>query len=354
MRYGDNTADLVLDSATPRRTTTFWHEQPHGFAVAYHYEVHFKAGTAGTQDVLVSPDLTTEDRVIRLNPRDLYQRAAIRAVAGGVPFDRFPTVIADLKANDTAEGWSNSETIQLDAINREASWSVRAALGAELKFQRRLRYVDTQGVETAIDWDYVEPGILVVGNPFPDVLDIQIEGSARFGVEVRRLIVELRLKSDPVNVATRVLTADQPYATWSAPLKDREDRAYEYRVTIHTVREEVRAGQWLAGADGTLVVGEGIARLRQVQMIFVGKSLADLKLLGVKVRFTFDDTEADLHAEGEMLVQDTSRPLQWSYPVADVARQAFVYQLTLIHADGSSETKDPVTCTDLLIVCPLT
>jgi hypothetical protein len=89
-------------------------------------------------------------------------------------------------------------------------------------------------------------------------------------------------------------------------------------------------------------------------MIFVGKSLASLHLLGVKVRFAFDDAEADLHAEDEMLVQDTSQPLQWSYPVADVVRQAFVYQLTLIHADGSSEAKDPVTSTELLIVCPLT
>jgi hypothetical protein len=354
MSYGESSADLVLDAANPRRTATFWYRQEHGFAVGYYFEVHFKAGTAGTQDVLKSTNLSTEDRVVRLNPRELYQCAALRAVVAGVPFDRFPGVIVDLKADDPARGWSSSETLQLDAAHREAVWSVRAELGPEVRFQRRLRYVDTQGVETVIDWDYAQPGILIVGNPFPEVLDVQIEGSARFGVEVRRLIVELRLASDPANVATRIMTADQPFATWSMPLKNHEDRAYQYRVTVHTVRNEVREGQWLAGADGTLVVGEGIARLRQVQMVFVGKAFKELQLLGVKVHFTFDDPDANLHAEDEILVQDASKTVQWSYPVADSARQSFVYQLTLIHADGHSEVRDPVTSTDLLVVCPLT
>jgi hypothetical protein len=354
MSYGDSSADLILDAATPRRTTTFWHQQERGFAVAYSYQVHFKAGVAGAQDVLKSATLTTEDRVIRLNPRELYQRTALRAFIAGVPFDRFPTVIVDVKADDPAEGRSSSETMQLDAAHREAVWSVRAAPSAEVRFQRRLRYVDTQGVETVIDWDYTQPGTLIVGNPFPEVLDVQIEGAARFGSEVRRLIVELRLASDPAAVATRILTADQPFATWSVPLKDSEGRAYQYRVTVHTMRNEVREGQWLAGGGGTLVVGEGIARLRQVQMVFVGKSLKDLQLLGLKVHFTFDDAGANLHAEDEMLVQDTSKTLPWSYPVADPARQAFVYQLTLIHADGHNEVRDPVTSTELLVVCPLT
>ena len=41
------------------------------------------------------------------------------------------------------------------------------------------------------------------------------------------------------------------------------DRAYEYRITVNTVRDEVQQGEWLAGSGGTLIVGEGIARLRQ-------------------------------------------------------------------------------------------
>ena len=43
-----------------------------------------------------------------------------------------------------------------------------------------------------LEWDDAEPGVLVVGDPLPEVVDVQILGSARFGTEVRRLIVELR------------------------------------------------------------------------------------------------------------------------------------------------------------------
>jgi hypothetical protein len=145
----------------------------------------------------------------------------------------------------------------------------------------------------------------------------------------------------------------QQAATWSVALQNRADRAYEYRVTIHTVRSEVREGQWLPGADGILIVGEGIARLRQIQMVFVGRSLADLQLLGIKVRFAFDDADAGLHAEDEFLVQDLAKPLLWSYPIADPARQSFTYQLFLIRADGQIQQGDPVTTQELLVVCQL-
>jgi len=354
IRYGERSETLLLDGTTPRRSVTFWYQQEQGLAIHYRYEVHFKLGAGNTQDVLKSADASTEDRIVRIDPRALYQRTGVRTVAEGIPFARFPTVIVDLKVDDPAGDWSTNQTLQLDAAHTEASWTLRSALEARIMFQRRLRYVDAQGTETAVDWDYAEPGILIVGNPYPEVLDVQIVGSARFDTEVRRLIVELRLKSQADKVVTKVLTKDQPFATWSVPLENCEKRAYEYRVTIHTVGNEAHEGQWLSGADGTLVVGERIARLRQVQMVFVGRSLKDLQLLGVKVRFVFDDADAGLHAENEMLVQDASKPLNWSYPVADQARQSFIYQLSLIHADGRIEQKDPVTTADLLVVCPMT
>jgi hypothetical protein len=354
MHYGDAGQDLVLDAATPRRTATFWYEPDRGLAVRYSYEAAFKAGTAGFEGSVKSGDISTEDRVIRIDPRALYQRVSVRAVAQGIPFDQFPMAIVDLKADDTINGWSSEQTLQIDAGHTDLTWSVRARPNAAVKLQRRFRYADSSGAETVVDWDYVEPGILFVGNPFPDVLDVQIVGSARFGSEVERLIVELRMTSDPNKVATKVLTAQQPFATWSVPLQNRANRAYEYRITINTVRDEVKQGDWLAGSGGTLIVGEGITRLRQIQMVFVGSSLADLQLLALKVRFAFEDSDAGLQAEDEFLVQDLSKPIAWSYPIADPARQSFTYQLTLIHANGQSEQKDAVSTGDLLIVCPLT
>ena len=354
LRYADQKADLVLDAATPRRSASFWYRPGQGLAVQYRFEVSFKAGSQGPQDMIKSPDAATDDRVIRLDPRPLYQRLRIRAVAQGVPFDQFPSVIIDLKAVDAVGGWSCDQTLQLDAAHLEAAWAVRAQSDASLTFHRRLRYVDARGVETLLDWDHIDPGVLIVGNPYPDVLDLPIIGSARFDTEVRRIIVELRLKSQPQNVATKLLTGQQQFATWSVPLQNRADRAYEYRVTIHTVRNEVHEGQWLPGGDPPLVVGEGIARLRQVQMMFVGRSLKDLQLLALKVRFVFDDPDAGLPAEAEFLVQELSKPLSWSYPISDPARQAFTYQVSLIHADSRIEQLDPVTTQDLLIIYPLT
>jgi hypothetical protein len=101
------------------------------------------------------------------------------------------------------------------------------------------------------------------------------------------------------------------------------------------------------------VVGEGIARLRKVKLVLVGKSLQDLDLLALKVRFSFEDREAGLFAEDEFLVEDARAPVEWTYPVADPNRQAYTCQLTAIQADGSSRDLDTVTSSDLLLVRPL-
>ncbi|HYG65839.1 MAG TPA: hypothetical protein VEL74_24880, partial [Thermoanaerobaculia bacterium] len=351
--YGDKEEDVLLDAAAPRKQASLWHRPELGPDVAWRYEAHLLPGAGGLEGRLTSPERTAAGRVIRIDPRELYQRVEVRAVAQGLPFDRWPAVLVDLRATDPVAGWTATETLRLDASRPEAAFQVRAGLGAPVRFERRLRYLDPRGDETTVDWEETEAGVLLVGDPLPEVVDVQILGSARFGTDVRRLILELRPKSDPSRVATRVLTAEQPSATWSWAAPEGADRSYEYRVTVHTARNEVREGPWLPGPSGKLVVGEGIARLRQVQLLLVGKSPRDLGLLALKVRFAFEDVESGLFAEDERLVDDARAPIRWDYPVADPARQAYSYQLTLVQGDGTMDVRPPVTTSDLLVVQPL-
>jgi hypothetical protein len=353
LAYGTHSADLLLDGATPRKPVSFFRESALGSAVTYHYEVGLQPGW-GMAGPLRSPDITTESRVIRINPRELYQRIAVTAIAQGVPFDRFPQVIVDVQVPDVAAGALTTETLQLDAAHGEAGFVLRAALGRKVPLRRRIRYVDTRGVETVVDWDSFDAGMLVVGDPFPAIVDIQILGSARFGSVVSRLVVELRPRAHPEQVATRILTQAQPSATWSLAVPGQADGSWDYRVTMQTARGEVQQGPWLPGGGATLIVGEGIARLRRVTVMFVGRTIKDLGLLGIRLRLAYDDADSNLHAEDEFMVQDTSKPLDWSYPIADLTKQAYSYEVSLVHADGRIETRDPVSATDLLLIVPLT
>lgn len=360
LRYGARVEHVVLEPAAPRKTVSFWYREEDGPELRYQFtaqlageETFVPAAQASGAAGLTSEERKSRARVLRVNPRDLYRRVDVRALADGVPFQRFPLVLVDVRADAVDRDWSATHTLTLNAHTVEARWSLRAAPDVEVRIQTRVRYVDAAGVETVTDWASVEGEFVVVGDPFPDVLDVQILGSARFGTEVARLVVELRSKAEPSRVDSRVLTAAQPSATWSRALRDASQRGYEYRVTVHTTRGEVRTGPWLDGADASLVVGEGFAQLRQVQVMLLGKSFASLKLLGVKVRFSFSDAEAGLFAEDEVLVQDAKDPLRFTYPVADVERRAFTYQLTLIGEDGESRVLDPVTTSDKLVVVSL-
>jgi hypothetical protein len=351
LRYGESAQTLVLDADTPSQAASVWYRPEVGLAVTYTYEVHFAKATAGLGGVLTSPEQTSDHRVIRLDPAELYQRLQVRAVAEGLPFDRYPSVLVDLRAQDPVAGWTAEDTLELGAAQPEATFPIRAALDAKLRIQRRLRYVEAQGQEYTVDWDEAEPGVLVVGDPLPDVVDVQVLGSARFGTELSRIVVELRPTSAPSEVATRVLSSAQPSATWSWAVPAGGDRTYEYRVTLQTALNEVRTGAWLPGPDGgTLVVGEGIARLRTVQLILVGKSFHDLGLMALKVKFSFEDAQAGLSEEKEFLVQDPRTQVEWSYPVADPSRETYTCQLTYIHDDGRVDPQPPTTSSDLMLV----
>jgi len=350
--YGEHRHEITLDAQTPRRQVSVWYEEALGPEVGYRYGVHFTP-SSGDVDVLEAPPRSTEQRVIRIDPRELYQRAQTRVVAQGVPFDRYPRVLVDLRYQQPASGWTAERTVELGPGTPEAAHAVRVALGQPLLLQRRVRYLDTQGQVLTVDWDSAQPGVLVVGDPLPDIVDVQLIGSARFGIAVARLIVELRPLAEPGRVDTRVLTADAPVATWSWAARDGVERGYDYRVTVHTVRGEVREGGWLPGTPGKLVVGEGIAALREVALYLVGPPLQQRGLLAVKVRFSFADGAAGLSAEHEELVTDPSQPVRWVYPVADPARAAFTYQLTAVRADGQVQPLAPVTTSDLIVIAPM-
>lgn len=353
VRHGDREAVLLLDPTTPRQEFVTWYRPEFGLALRYSYSLHFRAGDVGSPTTLRSDERTTEARVIRIDPRELYQRTGIDAVAQGVPFDRWPLVLVDLRADVAQQPSSAPVTLELAAGCAEASHHLRVERDVAVRFQRRLRYVDVHGRESVVDWEPVEPGLLIVGDPFPEVLDVQILGSARFGSEVARIVVELRPAAEPGQVTTRVLSREAPVATWSLPLADPSQRAYEYRVTVYTTRGEVREGSWLPGEGAKLIVGEGIARLRDVELLLIGRTPAELGLLALKVRFAFEDPESGLVAEDELLVEDPKKPIKWTYPVASAARQAYTYALTLIHADGTIERREPILTSDLLIVHPL-
>jgi hypothetical protein len=216
-----------------------------------------------------------------------------------------------------------------------------------------VRYVAANGEELVVDWEPTAAGILIIGDPQPDIMDVQILASADFQRETNSIVVELRSKQELQQVATRLLTADKSSAVWSWPVPEGAERIYEYRVTLHSRLNEVQEGPWQETDDAVLVVGQGIFRFREVELFFLGSGLSALALLAIKLRLAHREDEAGLLAEDERLIEDSRQPIKWRYPVADPSQHAFDYQLTLIHQDGRMETRDPVTTDKKLVVIPL-
>ncbi len=357
VRYGDDRHDVVLDAATPRRPVTVWHDPARGPGVDWGYTVHF-VPASGDVDVLEGPARRTDERILRIDPRELYRRLRTRVIAQGIPFDRYPRTLVDLRYTVAATGWTADVPLELDADHRESTAEVRVTADHPVLVRRRVRYVEVSGEVLTLDWDTagldgLRDDVLVVGDPLPDVVDVQLLGSARFGTVVARLVVELRPRSEPTRVDTRVLTAEAPVATWSWSVGGSADRGYDYRVTVHTTAGELREGDWRPGEPGKLVVGEGFAALRQVTLHLVGGTFASRGLLAVTVRFESLDDAGTVVAEHEVLLTDAAQPVVWAYPVPTGSRPRVAVRLTGVGMDGRSHPQPPLTTSDLLVVAPL-
>lgn len=354
LSYAGTDTVVTLTPATPRLAQSLWYSAAGGLESPYRYEVALAAtGPKGLTGRLSSPASTSVHDLIRIDPRELYRRVGIHPVLQGVPFDRFPQVILDVSVHEALDGWTVQDTVTLDASTAEASLVYRGRPEGLLEVSTRVRYIRAAGETLTRDWADTDPGVLVLGDPEPDIVDLQVLASARFGTAISRLVLELRPAADPAKISTLSFDATTRAATWSY-VPAAGQRGYDYRVTIQSMTGEVRPGQWQAGpADPTLVVGEGFTRLRQVKVMFVGGTLAASGLLALRLHLSFTDPVANLAADDEFLVQDPLAPVSWSYPVADLARQDYTFTITRVHADGTSTDDPPQTGSDLLRIVPI-
>lgn len=354
--YAGKDTALTLDETTPRVRTPVWYDGAAGLEVGYRYELQLAAdGPKGISGRLAAPTATSVHDLIRIDPRALYRRVDLRTVVQGVPFDRFPRVIVDVVAHEALDGWTASDTISLDMTSAEQVLSYRGRADGLITLRARVRYVRADGQELTVDWADVDAGTLVLGDPEPDIVDLQVLASARFGTAVARLVVELRPDASPTQVSTLTFDAATTAATWSYE-PSVAARGYSYRVSVQTSDGAVHPGQWLPGpaSSPVLVVGEGYAQLRRVKVVFVGTTLAAAGLLALRLRLNYSDPVTSLSADDEFLVQDPVTPLDWSYPVADPAREDYTFTLTRIATDGTSHDDTPSVGSELIRVVPIT
>ena len=207
--YGDRSESVTLTGEQPSVRWSAWYDEAVGAALSYSYEVHWTGD--GDEGLLQARSelLQTTSRVLRLQPALLVQEVGVRPFLQGVPSERFPRVLVDLRLT----GGSSSDgpeitTLELHAEAQSGLWSRRLLRESAYILERRIRFVRTDGTELVDEWLAIEPGPLVIADPEPDVLDVEVLGSARFGTEVARLVVELCRSAEPEAISVLTLDAE--------------------------------------------------------------------------------------------------------------------------------------------------
>lgn len=354
LHYAGADQSVTLTPAAPHAAVDLWRGSSTDAEATYSYRVQFAAGgPKGLTGAVTGPGGTSAHGLVRIDPRALYRRIEIRPSLLGVPAADYPRVLVDLTAHEALDGWTATDTVELDASTPEAAASYRSRPDGLITVAARVRYVRADGTELIRTDDDLDPGTFVIGDPEPDEVAVTVLASARFGTAVARLVVELRADAAPEHVSTLTLDATTTALPWSYRPAGGA-RGYHYRVTVQSPSGAVRTGEWQPGPDTpTLVVGEGFAQLREVRIQFVGTTLAAAGLLALRLHCRYADDAAQLVADQEFLVQDPAAPVVWQYPVADPTRADYDFTVTRVHADGTMTTDPTLTGPDLLRIIPI-
>ena len=170
---------------------------------------------------------------------------------------------------------------------------------------------------------------------------------------LQQVVVALRYKdkeNDYLVDDIITLSKDGEMKLWAVPLRNKNLRRYEYRVTVFYSDSVVREDDWRQSESNILPVGDPFGMRVQISPYLL--KFPPGMWAFATVNLTFDDLQTRIHAEKTLEITDFSKPLFWRFRLGAPERHTYRYQLTLYKPDGARVVLQPVEETKEILVLP--
>jgi len=191
---------------------------------------------------------------------------------------------------------------------------------------------------------------LIVNAPFEDALSVTFVPQGTFP-PVASIVVTTKYADGDYN-AGEVHSFTGPGATWQwdVDLRDRTKRTFSYRVDVTYADGSSSSGDWVEGAEGTILVGDVARDLLKVEVVTDLLDMTKWKL--VIVRLSYDSGTG---APAEHLIKLTAvstdpAQLTWVVPVSDPARRSYRWSVQAFGHGDERHVVEPTEATDPILV----
>ncbi len=203
LTYGDETKNVVLDSATDRKVCE-WSSTLEGGAMRWpvtaHYTVNFRGGDGTERPVkLESPRQTITGETIEIDPRELYAIVQVPIIALAFPWERYAQIEVQLQYSDSANGIKIGHTYVLSQDTASAIWKFFVLNPGQTRYRYKVIYRSGTHKDVEMPWEDSDAEQITLRDPYPTKRTLEIVPVLDWA-KVGRVFVDVAYQDDPNQV----------------------------------------------------------------------------------------------------------------------------------------------------------
>jgi hypothetical protein len=218
------------------------------------YSFDPESGWQGEQLEYTLPAVTTENRLLTLDPYDFLGFLALSISPGRID----PTAVDRIEVAvqyTAASGWKASQTFIVRSGSAPQVWKLRLADKDARTYSYTSNCYLTDGTPIAGQSTTSTAGAIVVSDPFAGALQLTFQ-PAYDPAAIKLAIVEFQYQDTPNGYSVQKtfnVFPNQPYAL-RVPLIDRTQTSYQYRITLLSTTNQQTQGAYVTSSDPLVVV----------------------------------------------------------------------------------------------------
>jgi hypothetical protein len=218
------------------------------------YSFDPESGWQGEQLEYTLPAVTTENRLLTLDPYDFLGFLALSISPGRID----PTAVDRIEVAvqyTAASGWKASQTFIVRSGSAPQVWKLRLADKDARTYSYTSNCYLTDGTLIAGQSMTSTAGAIVVSDPFAGALQLTFQ-PAYDPAAIKLAIVEFQYQDTPNGYSVQKtfnVFPNQPYAL-RVPLIDRTQTSYQYRITLLSTTNQQTQGAYVTSSDPLVVV----------------------------------------------------------------------------------------------------
>lgn len=362
IRYGDapeEGADKTLAAMSDTLSFKTWLQPRHGFRYRSGYEVEFFPADDNDPEAIYgqalklrSPECSGTDRVLAINPRELFDQPSIEFVLKqGFPSDRYAAVLISLKYEDSA-GYGVERSYRLGGATPSCTFRVRRPPGVEGVCRFRLQYYPTAGAPITTDWQIATESIVVIDDPFPQNFLVRVY-VAEPKEELGWADISLRYEDPhlPGSYQEGRMFFDQDLKpqVWKVSAPDPRARRYQYRFTLFLKdSSQVETPDWIDADAPTLTIGRRVPMQRTVAVCVDSHSFDSEGLRDITVTL-WPEGKPENRTELVFLPGSHGEPSEqkkeFTYRAGNAAQVGYAYEIFYRYKNGRTASINRTSAT---------